>query len=164
MPTGRTWGSTSAVDIDRDGTSIWVAERCGANTCWDQAAGKSSPLDVVLKFDASGTLIRSFGAGTMVFPHGIHVDNDGNIWVTDGQDNLASARGLRPILAPAPPSRSSAIRFSVQSTGELRSASPAAISQDSQLIPRRSISRTMITNARGEIFVRDIQTRRQPES
>jgi hypothetical protein len=25
MPEGRTWGSTSAVDIDRDGTSIWVA-------------------------------------------------------------------------------------------------------------------------------------------
>ena len=29
MPEGRTWGSTSAVDIDRDGKSIWVAERCG---------------------------------------------------------------------------------------------------------------------------------------
>ncbi|HUE84647.1 MAG TPA: hypothetical protein VMO26_01080, partial [Vicinamibacterales bacterium] len=33
MPEGRTWGATSAVDIDRDGTSIWVAERCGANSC-----------------------------------------------------------------------------------------------------------------------------------
>ena len=32
-PPGRTWGSTSAVAIDRDGQSIWVAERCGANTC-----------------------------------------------------------------------------------------------------------------------------------
>ena len=32
MPEGRVWGSTSAVDIDRDG-HIWVAERCGANTC-----------------------------------------------------------------------------------------------------------------------------------
>ena len=30
MPDGRTWGSTSAVDIDPDGRSIWVAERCGA--------------------------------------------------------------------------------------------------------------------------------------
>src|SRR4051812_44182668 len=29
LPEGRTWGSTSAVDIDRDGTSVWVAERCG---------------------------------------------------------------------------------------------------------------------------------------
>jgi len=29
MPEGRTWGATSAVEIDRDGRSIWVAERCG---------------------------------------------------------------------------------------------------------------------------------------
>src|SRR4029077_7549457 len=32
LPEGRTWGSTSAVEVDRDGTSIWVGERCGANT------------------------------------------------------------------------------------------------------------------------------------
>src|SRR5882724_2120741 len=30
LPDGRIWGSTAAVDIDRDGTSIWVAERCSA--------------------------------------------------------------------------------------------------------------------------------------
>src|SRR5688572_2085202 len=30
LPEGRTWGSTSAVDVDPDGTSIWVGERCGA--------------------------------------------------------------------------------------------------------------------------------------
>ena len=30
LPEGRTWGSTSGVDIDPDGTSVWVAERCGA--------------------------------------------------------------------------------------------------------------------------------------
>ena len=34
MPEGRVWGSTSAVDIDKDGKSIWVAERCAANNCW----------------------------------------------------------------------------------------------------------------------------------
>ena len=33
MPAGRTWGSTSAVEVDKDGRSIWVGERCGANTC-----------------------------------------------------------------------------------------------------------------------------------
>ena len=48
MPEGRTWGATSAVDIDPDGKSIWVAERCGANTC------VGSKLPTVLKFDASG--------------------------------------------------------------------------------------------------------------
>lgn len=88
MPPGRTWGSTSAVDIDADGRSVWVAERCGANSCWDAAAGRFSPLDVVLKFDPEGNLVTSFGAGMFVFPHGIHVDREGNVWVTDGRDNL----------------------------------------------------------------------------
>ena len=87
MPEGRTWGSTSAVDVDRDGTSIWVAERCGANTCLDRTTGEMSLLPTILKFDAGGTLVKSFGAGQFIFPHGMHVDRDGNIWVTDGQDN-----------------------------------------------------------------------------
>src|ERR1700704_5213849 len=30
LPPGRIWGSTSAVDIDPDGSSVWVLERCGA--------------------------------------------------------------------------------------------------------------------------------------
>ena len=30
LPEGRTWGSTNAVDIDRDGVSVWVAERCSS--------------------------------------------------------------------------------------------------------------------------------------
>src|SRR5438552_1458718 len=87
LPEGRTWGSTSAVDIDKDGKSIWVAERCGQNSCLDRATGKMSELPTVLKFDASGKLVKSFGAGMMIFPHGIHVDKDGNVWVTDGQDD-----------------------------------------------------------------------------
>ena len=87
LPEGRTWGSTSAVDIDKDGKSIWVAERCGQNSCLDRATGKMSDAPSVLKFDSSGKLVKSFGAGMLIFPHGIHVDRDGNIWVTDGQDN-----------------------------------------------------------------------------
>lgn len=77
MPAGRTWGSTSAVDVDRDGKSIWVGERCGQNDC----AG--STLDPVLKFDAAGTLVKSFGAGLILSPHGIHVDSDNNVWMVD---------------------------------------------------------------------------------
>ncbi|HEY2843525.1 MAG TPA: peptidyl-alpha-hydroxyglycine alpha-amidating lyase family protein [Bryobacteraceae bacterium] len=79
LPEGRMWGSTSAVEIDRDGASLWVAERCGANSC----AGKMDPP--ILKFDASGKLVKSFGAGMFIFPHGISVDKEGNVWVTDGQ-------------------------------------------------------------------------------
>src|SRR5687767_1990130 len=100
MPEGRTWGATSAVDIDRDGKSIWVAERCGTNSCLN------SQLPIVLKFDETGKLVTSFASGLMIFPHGIHVDRDGNIWVTDGQDNKPRrARGAAPDspLPPAPP-------------------------------------------------------------
>jgi sugar lactone lactonase YvrE len=79
LPPGRTWGSTSAVEIDRDGKSVWVAERCGANSC----AGKTD--DPILHFDASGKLIKSFGSGLLLQPHGIAVDKDDNVWITDGQ-------------------------------------------------------------------------------
>ena len=103
MPEGRTWGATSAVEIDKDGKSIWVAERCGANGCWDRAKGVASPLDVVLKFDDTGKLVKSFGAGMFVFPHGIHVDRDGNIWVTDGQDNFPQRARNAAADAPLPP-------------------------------------------------------------
>jgi len=90
LPEGRKWGSTSAVDIDKDGKSIWVAERCGANSC-----ANAPDVDPILHFDEKGNLIRSFGKGLIMFPHGIHVDRDGNIWVTDGQDNA-------PRTQPAP--------------------------------------------------------------
>ncbi|HEX9443641.1 MAG TPA: peptidyl-alpha-hydroxyglycine alpha-amidating lyase family protein [Candidatus Binatia bacterium] len=90
LPEGRTWGALSAVAIDHDGESVWVADRCGANPDtppgasafqYDSCAG--SPLPPVLKFDASGKLVKSFGAGMFLFPHKIHVDRDGNVWVVD---------------------------------------------------------------------------------
>ena len=92
MPEGRIWGSTAAVDIDPDGTSIWVAERCSAQgfiPASRMVAGQpfncdGMDLDPILKFDATGKLVKSFGKGLFVFPHGLHVDYDGNIWATDG--------------------------------------------------------------------------------
>jgi DNA-binding beta-propeller fold protein YncE len=97
MPTGRTWGSLSAVEIDRDGVSVWVAERCGTNSC------TASTLDPILKFDKDGNLVKSFGAGMLNFPHGIFVDRDGNIWVTDGQDNQPRRPRGAAADAPLPP-------------------------------------------------------------
>ena len=90
LPAGRAWGSTSAVAIDIDGASVWVAERCGesrppSRVDPTQSFGcDGSKLDPVLKFDPSGKLLRSFGAGLLLFPHGIHVDRDGSVWVVDG--------------------------------------------------------------------------------
>jgi sugar lactone lactonase YvrE len=78
LPEGRMWGQTSQLTLDRDG-NVWVAERCGGNSC----LGKTDAP--ILKFDPSGKLVKSFGAGMLVVPHGILVDRDGNVWVTDSQ-------------------------------------------------------------------------------
>ncbi|MBW3534900.1 MAG: peptidyl-alpha-hydroxyglycine alpha-amidating lyase family protein [Gemmatimonadetes bacterium] len=77
LPDGRAWGATSAVYPTPDGRGIWVAERCGANLC------VGSDVDPVLLFDLEGNLVRSFGAGTMAWPHGMTVDAESNVWVTD---------------------------------------------------------------------------------
>src|SRR5215510_13895301 len=65
LPAGRKIGATYGIDIDRDGKSVWVFERCGGNTC---IGSNGAPL---LKFDAAGRLVASFGAGMFVFPHGV---------------------------------------------------------------------------------------------
>jgi DNA-binding beta-propeller fold protein YncE len=80
LPGGRKWGAVPGVDIDRDGKSVWVFDRCEtADDC------SNSKLDPVLKFDASGKLVKSFGAGMFNYPHGLYVDAQDNIWVSDGR-------------------------------------------------------------------------------
>lgn len=92
LPDGRIWGSSSGVDVDPDGQSVWVIERCGAQGFIPLSQMKEgvpfncdgSKLAPILKFDASGKLVKSFGEELLVFPHGLHVDREGNVWVTDG--------------------------------------------------------------------------------
>lgn len=106
MPMGRSWGSTSAVDIARDGTSVWVAERCGENSC------ANSNLDPVLLFDANGSLVRSFGAGLILSPHGIGVDREGNVWVTDCTCTGGSAPASAAAAAAGQPKGHQVYKFS----------------------------------------------------
>ncbi|SVB26298.1 uncharacterized protein METZ01_LOCUS179152 [marine metagenome] len=79
LPAGREWGSASAIYPSPDG-NIWVAERCGQNSC----VGRDD-VDPILLFDTSGKLLRSFGAGMIVWPHGIFVDSNGDVWVADAR-------------------------------------------------------------------------------
>jgi sugar lactone lactonase YvrE len=79
LPEGRVWGQPIGIDIDRDGTSVWVYDRCGAQTC---AGSNIAPIQ---KFDATGRLVVSFGSGLVNWPHGLGTDGDGNVWVTDGR-------------------------------------------------------------------------------
>ena len=80
LPAGRTWGSTSAVFPAPDGRNIWVGERCGENICTGH-----DDLDPVLLFDPAGNAVRSFGKGTIVWPHGIFVDRENNVWIADAR-------------------------------------------------------------------------------
>ena len=77
LPAGRSIGAAIAVEIDRDGKSVWVFDRCGGDDC-----GKSN-VAPIMKFDPTGKLVTSFGAGMFNFPHGIGVDREGNVYVTD---------------------------------------------------------------------------------
>jgi DNA-binding beta-propeller fold protein YncE len=77
LPDGRKMGAPIGIEVDRDGKSVWVFDRCGANNC-----GKSD-LAPIMKFDPSGKFLTSFGAGTFNFPHGLGVDREGNVYTTD---------------------------------------------------------------------------------
>jgi DNA-binding beta-propeller fold protein YncE len=76
-PEGRKIGQVTGVDIDPDGKSIWVFDRCGVKDC------ANSTLDPIEKFDASGKLVTGFGKGLFNHPHGFYVDRGGNVWTTD---------------------------------------------------------------------------------
>lgn len=80
LPPGRHMGSTSTISGDSHG-NIWVAERCEENDC------DGSKLDPVLEFDAKGNFIKSWGAGKILFPHGIYIDKQDHIWIADNHNN-----------------------------------------------------------------------------
>ena len=84
LPDGREWGSTAGIDIDPIDGHIWAYDRCGGIAL---AGGCAENLvDPVFKFHReTGEILASFGAGLFVLPHGIHVDADGNVWITDSQ-------------------------------------------------------------------------------
>ena len=84
---GGHWGEVIRVHVDRHG-DVWVFHRCfnvvpaGSATCVDR--GPANPP--ILKFNASGRLLKSFGAGLFAYPHGFTLDDDGNLWATDVDD------------------------------------------------------------------------------
>ncbi len=83
----RDFGAVSAIYPAPDGQSIWVAERCGANVCLD------ADVDPVMQFDLEGNLLTSFGKGMFAWPHGMFVDDGGNVWVADATGYAAVPPG-----------------------------------------------------------------------
>src|SRR5258707_9829392 len=87
QPMGRGNGSTIGLNVDRDGKSMWIYDRCGGNSC---EGSKIAPLN---KYDASGKVVASLAAGMTNFPHGLYVDKDGNVWITDGRADKDKKKG-----------------------------------------------------------------------
>ena len=87
LPDNREWGSTAGIDIDPTDGHVWVYDRCGGIGLAGGCAANPT-VDPILKYDRNtGELLAAFGAGLFVLPHGLHVDDDGNVWVTDSQGN-----------------------------------------------------------------------------
>ena len=79
LPDGRKWGSVSAIHVDVDGKHIWAGDRCGTNSC----AGSDGQPDRQARPERQGR--HSFGAGQILWPHGMDVDRQGNVWVADAR-------------------------------------------------------------------------------
>ena len=84
LPDGRPVGAVGDLTMDPDGKHLWAIIRCAAadpkrfgSECLD------SDLDPILEFDLNGNVVKSFGGGLFIWPHGLDVDREGNVWVTD---------------------------------------------------------------------------------
>ncbi|MEX2583646.1 MAG: peptidyl-alpha-hydroxyglycine alpha-amidating lyase family protein [Gemmatimonadota bacterium] len=83
FPDGREIGAVGDVKVDPDGQHVWAVIRCEAE--FDQFGYEclDSDLDPIIKFDMDGRVVESFGGGMFIWPHGIALDDDGNVYVTD---------------------------------------------------------------------------------
>src|SRR5262245_56274420 len=79
LPPGTKWETTSAVDIDSKG-NVYVFQR-----------GEPSK---VMVFSGKGTFLRSWGDGMFPSAHGLRIDRQDNVWLTD--------RGLHQVLKFSP--------------------------------------------------------------
>ena len=95
LPAGRQWGSTAGIDIDPTDGHVVAYERCGAGALGGSGVScDTNPVDPIFKFERhSGEVLANFGAGIMVTPHGIHVDDQGNVWVADFAGNIERTKG-----------------------------------------------------------------------
>jgi len=85
LPNGRPMGAVGKVVIDPDGQHVWAVVRCErledparfGDECRD------SRTDPIVQFGPDGKVTKTFGGGIFIWPHGLDVDREGNVWVTE---------------------------------------------------------------------------------
>jgi hypothetical protein len=95
LPDGRQMGAVGKVAIDPDGRHIWAIIRCDplADPARFGDECRDSKTDAVYKFSPDGKVVTSFAGGMFIWPHGIEVDREGNVWVTDAVAPNRTPRG-----------------------------------------------------------------------
>src|SRR2546427_4230753 len=95
LPNSRPMGAVGKVVIDPDGRHVWAIVRCDrledparfGDECRD------SRTDPIIKFGPEGKVVKSFGGGMFIWPHGLGVDREGNVWVTDAVAESRTPKG-----------------------------------------------------------------------
>lgn len=81
IPAGAKFGEVSGVDVDGEG-NVWVLHRAGRK--WAEPFPEEPIAEpTVFKFSPEGKLLAQWGAGVFVMPHGISIDPEGKVWITD---------------------------------------------------------------------------------
>ena len=93
LPEGREMGAVGKVTMDPDGEHLWAVIRCDAPGEFFGFECLDSDLDSVVKFDMDGNTVDSFGGGMFIWPHGLDVDDDGNVYVTDAVSEARTPEG-----------------------------------------------------------------------
>ena len=71
------WAAVIGAEGGPDG-SLYVLHRCQSNSC----VGR--PEAPIVKLDPrTGRRLATWGEGLTAFPHGLHVDREGNVWTAD---------------------------------------------------------------------------------
>lgn len=82
IPADAKFGQVSAVDVDAQGR-VYVLHRAGRK--WSEPFPNDPIAEpTVFVFDGpSGRLLARWGAGQFIMPHGLSIDPQGKVWITD---------------------------------------------------------------------------------
>jgi len=148
MPKGRFLGGISGIMVDNDGRSIWVAERCGGTgNCW-----ASPDVDPIIKFGPDGKVVTTFGKGLISYPHGLWIDADNNVWVTDTVSNVMATAGGATPPKPAIAAGAQVLKFSPTGRLLLRLGTSGIYGNDEAHLSQPS---DVVTDRQGNIYVAD---------